>query len=75
MDIKKLGYTVKKYNIHSLSSTSKVDYLPDKFTALRLLGSFHRVILKAEWSPNILSRGCENFFPLLTSLQNNKTIQ
>ena len=43
-------------------------------TALRLLGSFLRAILKAEWSPIILSRGFENFFHTFSFVQNNKTI-
>ena len=50
-------------------------FLPDwQPTALRLLGSFLRAILKAEWSPIILSRGCENFFHTFSFVQNNKTI-
>ena len=44
MDIKKLGYTVKKYNIHSLSSTSKVDFLPDK------LGSMDHRLAALAWT-------------------------
>ena len=72
------SYTkVGEYRVEEIGSClaqiAKYIYLISN-TALRLLGSFQRVILKAEWSPNILSRGCENFFPHLTSLQNNKTI-
>ena len=45
MDIKKLGYTVKKCNIHSpLISTSKVDFLPDK------LGSMDHRLAALAWT-------------------------
>ena len=36
----------------------------EDYTPLRLLGSFLRAILKAEWSPIILSRGFSTHFRL-----------
>ena len=44
MDIKKLGYTVKEYNIYSLISTSKVDFFPDK------LGSMDHRLAALAWT-------------------------
>ena len=61
-----------KIGLTSLLCTEAAEHQPS--TALRLLGSFLRAILKAEWSPIILSRGFENFFHTFSFVQNNKTI-